>query len=208
MRAAIITPTTGWIHQDLQALHDRLAARGHKSIIVSDPRQRIDADDDKSRLKNISKSRNECVSRFLNTGLDCALWVDSDVVPPDTIIEDLAALDHPFACAWVPIRDSGDWIGGRWLPDNEFEPYSATKKFLVETDLPVFACGLVSRKIMSAGIEFSPALDCSCLNYSTKQRNYWGESLSFGYDLFRRFRFRAMMAPGVFCKHERLKRDG
>lgn len=100
----------------------------------------------------IETARDVLVARFLKTSHPTLCFLDSDVRPPDTLL-DLADLGHPITAGWYPLLTRRHELMPslfRRGPDGKtYQPYWEDADGLVEVDAIGLGCALIRREVFA-----------------------------------------------------------
>ena len=164
MRLLIAVPTTDYIHADFM----KSLAKLMKEL----QRKKIDFDVELQTGTLVYIARNKLASKAVNDGYTHVLWLDSDMVFSEQIVDDLMFCGKEMVCgAFVSRRPPYGACVYNSIKKNQIEKVKefGTKPFRV--DGCGFACVLMTAELLQAVM----------LKYGTafQPTDYYGEDLAF-----------------------------
>jgi len=178
---------------------------------------------------NATHTRNQARVTALKTNHTHFLWLDSDVVPPADVIEQLLAMQNEAAGGWYPVRDgrrilAGRWVAGEWVdvgvfanyhfpwvlkpdePDDApFGPYCRKRRMEghtydpVRSDLAPLGCLLITREVLEL-LEFQSGTDIPVEINGIPGQTVRADCLQYGVQLWE-VGVDVYMSSRVLCRH-------
>lgn len=116
---------------------------------------------EKNRCVNIAVARNEVRKIALLCDVPFYLWLDSDVLPPFDVVDQLKSHNLDAVGGWFQCRASTLWCGGMWLNSDTFQPFVCPLPGLTPTGLLSMGCAMLKRDVLLKH-HYNPGIDTLC----------------------------------------------